>query len=182
MLEKIHKPYWSYEKEEVWLNKMSSMGLQLRGYTWCTYFFERGTPGEYTYRIELLENLPSHPESRAYLSFLEETGVEYICSWIRWVYLRKKTADGPFNLYSDLDSRISHFRRVLALMGAVLLLNLFPFLMNMGLGIYSLIEGHPSANMFISLFNMAVVIGLTPMCVSYIKRIFKLRKEKRLRE
>lgn len=29
-----------------------------------------------------------------------------------WVYFRKKTAEGPFELFSDLDSRLAHVERV----------------------------------------------------------------------
>ena len=29
-----------------------------------------------------------------------------------WIYFRKKTEDGVFDLYSDIDSRISHLDRI----------------------------------------------------------------------
>lgn len=68
---------------------------------------------EYTYRIELLDNLPSSKKSRDYIRFLEETGVEKIGSYLRWVYLRKKKSEGDFDLFSDLDSRICHLTKIL---------------------------------------------------------------------
>ena len=54
----------------------------------------------------MLENHPDSPESRKYLEFLEEAGIERVGSYMRWVYLRKKAADGPFDLFSDYESRM----------------------------------------------------------------------------
>ncbi len=102
---------WDFEEEEQWLNEMASKGMNLQGVGFCKYVFEEGTPGEYQYHIEWLKNRPSHPESISYIRFLEEAGVEHIGSFKSWVYLRKKRSDGTFDLYSDLDTRIDHFRR-----------------------------------------------------------------------
>ena len=49
--------------------------------------------GEYAVRIQLLEKVPADAESAKYLAFLEETGAEHVGSWIRWVYLRRRTAE-----------------------------------------------------------------------------------------
>ena len=106
------KLYIDYEKEEAWLNSMSAKGFAFTDFFFCRYVFEDSEPGEYIYRIELLENLPGHPESRKYLNFMEENGVKQISSWHRWVYFRKKAVDGPFDIYSDIDSKIAHYRRV----------------------------------------------------------------------
>jgi hypothetical protein len=104
---------WNFDKEEKWLNEMSEKGLQLTDVKAIRYKFDEGKTNEYTYRIELLDNLPSSKKSRDYLRFLEETGVEMIGSYLRWVYLRKKKSEGDFDLFSDLDSRISHLTRIL---------------------------------------------------------------------
>lgn len=86
----IRKAYWNYEKEEKWLNEMSANGFALTDYFWCRYVFTDCEPGEYIYRIELLEYLPTHPVSQKYLRFMEENGVEYVASTTRWVFFRKK--------------------------------------------------------------------------------------------
>ena len=45
-----------------------------------------------------------------------------------WIYFRKKTEDGVFDLYSDIDSKIAHLDRIgkvlLAVGGANLLIGL----------------------------------------------------------
>jgi hypothetical protein len=57
----VWKAYWNFEKEEKYLNEMSSKGLALTDYSWCRYVFEEAPRGEWVYRIELLENYPTHP-------------------------------------------------------------------------------------------------------------------------
>jgi len=108
----LWKWFINYEKEERWLNEMSARGFALTDFFFCRYTFEDSLPGEYTYRIELLEHIPSHPESQRYINFLEENSAEHIASWHRWVYFRRKSEDGPFYIYSDIDSRIAHYKRV----------------------------------------------------------------------
>ena len=108
----VRKPYWNYEKEENWLNEMAAKGLALTGYSWCRYEFEDTIQGEYIYRIELLDHSASHPASQRYITFLEETGVEHVSSYLKWIYLRKKACDGPFQLHSDIDSKIAHYKKI----------------------------------------------------------------------
>ena len=103
---------WDFDKEEQWLNEMAAQGLVLVDVGWCKYVFEDSVPGEYQVRLELLENQPSHEESQKYIRFIEDTGAEQVGAFLRWVYFRKKTADGPFDLFSDLQSRIKHIKRI----------------------------------------------------------------------
>ena len=100
---------WEYEKEEKWLNEMSAKGLALVDYTFCRYSFEECEPGEYSFKIQLLEHRPNHPESEQYIRFMEETGAEQVASYLNWVYFRKKTAEGTFELFSDIDSKLKHY-------------------------------------------------------------------------
>ncbi len=102
----------AFEEEEQWLNQMAAKGMILTGVGFCKYFFEEGTPGEYVYRLELLKNWPSHTESIAYISFLEDMGIEQVGSHLRWVYFRRKSTEGAFDIFSDIDSRISHYQRI----------------------------------------------------------------------
>jgi len=130
----IRKAYWDYEKEELWINQMAKLGLILCDYSWCRYVFEENPNNDYQYRIQLLDNPPSHPESIAYLKFLEETKVEHVASYMNWIYLRKSAQDGSFEIYSDLDSKIKYYRKV---RNFWLILCLFEF----GAGIFNLVIG-----------------------------------------
>ena len=126
MKKTIRKLYfvWDYDQEEVWLNEMSAKGLHLHSVGFCSYTFDEGRPGEYVYRLEMLDHLPSHAESEQYIHFVEETGAEHIGSLFRWVYFRKKADGSGFDLYSDLASRITHLRKVMFLIGLVSGINL----------------------------------------------------------
>lgn len=104
---------WSFEKEEEWLNEMAMNGWVLQGVGLCTYRFERCEPGEYSVRLEM------HPYDEAYISFMRQTGAEYIGRMAMWIYFRKETADGPFDLFSDIDSRISHLDKIGKMLTAV---------------------------------------------------------------
>lgn len=106
---------WDFDKEERWLNEMAAKGLVLNGIGYCKYTFDECAPGEYNVRVELLDNVPTHAESQQYIKFIEDTGAEYLGSIMRWVYFRKRTDTGEFNLYSDNASRIRHLNRVITL-------------------------------------------------------------------
>ena len=97
---------WDFEKEERWLNEMALQGWVLDGVGWCTYHFRRCEPGEYTVRLEM------RPYDESYVAFMEETGAEFVGRMMMWIYFRKKVADGAFDLYSDIDSRIAHLDRI----------------------------------------------------------------------
>ena len=124
---------WDFDKEERWLNEMAAKGLALVSTGWCRYEFEDCLPGEYSIRLELLKEKPSHPESIKYMEFLEETGVEHVGTFANWVYMRKKSADGEFRLFSDNDSRVRHLTRIIRLVGAVTGVNLYIGFYNLSL-------------------------------------------------
>ena len=104
---------WEFEKEEAWLNEMASNGWVLDSVSYCTYNFVRCEPGEYTVRTEM------HPYDDSYVQFMEETGAEYVGRMMLWIYFRKKTEDGVFDLYSDIDSKIGHLDRIGKMLTAV---------------------------------------------------------------
>jgi len=110
---------WDFEKEERWLNAMAQSGWVLDSVGFCTYHFKRCEAGEYAVRLEM------HAVDSEYIAFMAETGAEYVGRMMAWVYFRKKTADGPFDLFSDIDSRIGHLDRIgktLSIVGAANLL------------------------------------------------------------
>lgn len=103
----VHKIYWEWDfkKEERWLNEMALNGWVLEHTVFCTYTFVRCEPGEYIIRMEMNEN-------KEYRSFVEEFGAEYIGCCMNWLYFRRKAELGPFELLSDIDSRIAHLDRI----------------------------------------------------------------------
>ena len=129
----IHKAIfgWNFDREEQWLNEMAAKGLCLVSVGFCKYEFIDCVPGEYRICMQLLDQLPSHPESQAYLDFLESTGAEQVGTWFRWAYFRKKSADGEFKLFSDQKSRWQHLSRVIHFVATISALNLVIGVSNM---------------------------------------------------
>lgn len=124
---------WEFEKEEQWLNAMAMDGWTLDSVGLCTYRFRADAPGAYTIRMEM------HPPEAEYLRFMEETGAEYIGRIGQWLFFRKKTEEGVFEIFSDLDSRIRHIDRCGKILAAVGALSLIVGLGADGLGKLNLV-------------------------------------------
>ena len=168
---------WDFEKEEKWLNTMSARGMQLVGVGFCKYIFEDGTSGEYSYRIELLKQFPTHQESAAYINFLEETGVEHIGSYMRWVYLRKKSNEGEFELFSDIDSQIKHLNRILTLFICLIPLEISSLALNVSTAMTG-----STINLVCACILALMLIPLSMGILNLYKKIRKLKNERLLRE
>lgn len=172
---------WDFEKEEKWLNEMAAKGLCLVSVGFCRYEFEDCVPGEYNIRLELLKNSPKHPESQGYIEFIEETGAEHIGTFNKWIYLRKKTVDGTFELFSDNASRIRHLKRIICAFLPIAL-------MNIPIGINNLILffGKTSeiyvGNGVIGLINIFFALWLTFGCYRLYRKKKRLQKETQIFE
>ena len=136
MRQVIRKWFWAWEfdKEEQWLCDMAAQGKALLSARYATYEFEDSEPGEYAIRLEMLEHAPDSPEGRQYIEFVESTGAEYVGKVMKWVYFRKKTADGPFELHGDNATRIKHLGSIIRLLKPLMALNV-------GCGVYNLCIG-----------------------------------------
>ena len=109
---------WEFEKEEQWLNLMAQQGWALDKVGFCVYTFVRCEPGEYIIRLEM------HGADRNYTEFMQELNAEYIGRCVQWCFFRRKAEYGAFDIFSDIDSRISHLNKIGATMLAVGFLNL----------------------------------------------------------
>ena len=109
---------WDFDKEDQWLNEMALSGWVLDSVGFCKYNFVKCEPGEYTVRLEM------HDPDDEYVAFMEETGAEFIGRMVKWIYFRKKALDGPFEIFSDIDSRISQLDKISKLTAALGFANL----------------------------------------------------------
>ncbi len=117
----IRKWYWvwDFDKEERWLNEMAMKGWILVEVGFCRYVFEKGEPGSYIVRLQM------HNPDAEYLDFLEELGAVYIGRVVKWIYFRRSAEMGPFELFSDIQSRLDHLNwigRMLLVIGMANLL------------------------------------------------------------
>lgn len=94
------------EEMERYLNKMSHEGWQCCEIVRDELRFVRGEQDEYTYRVQYFYE-SRDGEKKDYLRTLGETGAALVGEYGEALILRKKTADGAFELYSDLDSKIA---------------------------------------------------------------------------
>lgn len=166
----IHKLFWAwdFDKEEKWLNEMAAKGLALVSVGWLRYEFEPCLPGEYSIRLEFLENRVNHPESEQYTSFIEDMGAEQVGSMMRWVYFRKKSSEGEFELFSDKESKIKYLNRILLWLWILGGVNLYCVAYNMWLFFY-----------FGSYINLVCVLNLV-LCILMAGGILRLNRKKKL--
>ena len=94
------------EEMERYLNKMSHEGWQCCEIVRDELRFVRGEQDEYIYRVQYFYE-SRDGEKDDYLRTLGETGAALVGEYGEVLILRKKTADGAFELYSDLDSKIA---------------------------------------------------------------------------
>ncbi|MBQ2302477.1 MAG: DUF2812 domain-containing protein [Oscillospiraceae bacterium] len=168
---------WEYEKEEKWLNEMAAKGLALVDYTFCRYSFEECEPGEYSFKIQLLEHNPNHPKSEQYIRFMEETGAEQVASYLNWVYFRKKASEGPFEIFSDIESELKHnilIKKLLVPIG----------ILNISVGILNIINCwfNMKEMVFVPFINIALAVLIFAGLSGINKKIKKLKKEHSIRE
>lgn len=118
--------YCDKDKETAWLNEMAANGYAMTGYCAFFYTFEKCEPGKYTYQIDMGNKFFAVEEN--YREFMEENNVEIVCTWGWWIILRKLTAEGNFELYTDVDSKIEHYTKILKLFKAVTIIELICFM------------------------------------------------------
>lgn len=166
----IRKVYRNFEKEIDWLNEMSESGLALCEYTWGRYVFEKTVPREYIFTIEPLRAVTSAAENIYYIESLQKSDVEVISGSKIWLYLRKKTSDGPFGKKIEIKSRIDHYRRDYSQKRIGLFFFLITFISNGILGL--MLDSNP--NLIIEIIVIPIGIISTYSVLKVKNKIIKL--------
>lgn len=169
---------WEHEEEEQWLADMEADGWHFKKFRLFFYEFEKGEPNEYQYRLELLPHLPSHAESAKYIEFMEDMGVEMVDSYMRWAYFRKPYDGVPFELYSDLESRIKQLRNISAFLWPLLILTIANII-----NCFNIINlGAPFAGVPVLMITTALMVGIIGGLRKIKRKIDRLEKERSIRE
>ena len=111
-------PAWLLDPErlERQLDRLSTEGWQLEGTGWFSFRYRRGAPNEYRYRVQYLyESRDGQRDD--YVRGLAELGVELVMDIGSFLILRRRNDGTPFELFSDLDSRITSEKRYLRTRG-----------------------------------------------------------------
>ena len=103
---------WQDEKEEAWLRQMAQQGWHLTSVAPLVYTFVRGDPRDDVYRLDYLVSKDDYEE---YKQLFHDAGWELVGEMMGWQYFRKPaSADGPNEIYTDAESKVERYRRVLA--------------------------------------------------------------------
>lgn len=102
--------FYNTDKETEWLNRMAGQGWAMTGFCLGFYRFTRCEPGEYIYQTDVTEKMFGVSED--YRQFMEETGAEIVCLWGFWVFLRRRAQEGPFRMYTDVESTIGYYTKM----------------------------------------------------------------------
>ena len=116
------KLYFDKDKETQWLNEMSQKGWAMTGFFAGFYRFEPCEKGKYTYQIDFGNEFFSVSDD--YREFMSDSDIEIIQSWGFWVFLRKQSSEGEFQLYTDVDSQIEHYKKIRNMFKAVTVIEL----------------------------------------------------------
>ena len=111
---------YNKDAETEWMNDMAAKGYAMTGFCLGFYFFDPCEPGKYEYQVDLSEGF--FKVSQDYREFMADAGVEIVCLWGPWVILRKKSGEGAFELYTDVESTIEHYEKIRRLFKIVAIL------------------------------------------------------------
>lgn len=117
--------YFNKDKETTWLNEMAAKGYALKSFFAGFYSFEKCEPGEYVYQIDFGSKIFSVSDD--YREFMAENNIEIVCLWGYWIVLRKRASEGAFVLYTDVDSSIEHYTKILKMFKGVTIVELICF-------------------------------------------------------
>lgn len=160
------------DKETEWLNGLANEGWAMKGFFAGFYSFEPCEKGEYTYQIDFSNKACS--VSKDYRDFMDEADIEIVQTWFFWVFLRKKKAYGDFELYTDVDSQIEHYKKILKMFKTVTILELFCLFYDVFAAVYT-------GNVVIwgaVLFLLAVVLAFVKITVHTCNVIHQLQERK----
>ena len=169
-----------YEKEENFLNEMARDGWNLTAVGFCRYIFRRGTPGEYIYKLDMVERGDSDQVKESYFNFLTDCGIRVVGEFKDWIYLQKRAADGPFDMKNDTYAKLRQLNKVYSFSIRTLsgLLRLFAIIIIL----FSLLQMIASGNIGLSDFCGGVIQGVgiravIALAIIWVPIITKLRRK-----
>ena len=163
--------YLDKDKETTWINEMANKGYTLKSFCAGFYNFEKCEPGEYVYQIDFGSKMFSVSDD--YREFMAENNIEIVCLWGYWIILRKRASEGEFVLYTDVDSSIEHYTKILKMFKVVTIIELICF--------FAEIAG-AMAGSAVGIFGMfligAIIIGMMRATLSTKRTINELKERK----
>lgn len=168
-----------YEKEEQWINEMAKEGWNLTAVGLCRFIFRRGTPGEYIYKLDVVERTASDEVRESYFNFLTECDIRIVGEFKDWLYLQKKAADGPFDMKDDTYAKLRHVNKIYSFAVRTLcrLLTIFAAVVAICLIGMSLTNSFDVQHFFEGIAFGSSTSALIILAVLWVKIINKLRRK-----
>ena len=110
------------ERVEEQVNRMAKKGWLLEHFGALVSTYRRGKAGEYKYRVQVKE---AGMDRLTYTAELAEFGIEEVGGTGDLLILRKRADSTPFELYSDLDSRIAQRKKAVRYLRRGMLMSFF---------------------------------------------------------
>ena len=98
-MKKFCRIFWSVDKQQAWLDKMSASGFELIAKKGVLFHFESCEKNEFIYKVELLPRFLSAGKREE----LETGGIKVVFSNMRRVCLKKTAKDGAFDSEVSLN-------------------------------------------------------------------------------
>lgn len=169
------KLFINKDEETEYLNEMAGKGYAMKGFAMGFYTFENCRPGEYIYQVDITEGL--FRVSGDYRDFMREMGVEIVCLWGPWVILRKRAEEGPFVLYTDVESSIEHYQKIKKALKIAVILEIVCILME----VISAAGGTDRESVMLPLAGCCLLAAIVVIIVREICRVNAILAELRAR-
>ena len=182
MGEKIRKRklfwVWQWEKEENWINDMAARGLLLTEVGVFRYEFEEGKPGAYQYCMQTLKGSAGKKRNQEYIEFLKDIDIKCIGAVGSRIYLRRKTEQTPFSLFSDLEYKTQYLARIGRIFFFLMISQLVACIGNF----YAWLSGSGNMKLMIGIFFLFTGAVWGFAAAGLFCRVRNLKKESVLRE
>jgi hypothetical protein len=131
---------------------MSLEGHAMDGFFAGFYHFSPCETGEWQYQEDIGQGfIFTNP---SYVEFMKEMNVQIVQHWGPWVILRRKTQEGEFKLYSDVDGQIAQYKKILLMFKIVVVIEIICLMFEVYSGIKGIALGWAFA-LLISAFIIA---------------------------
>lgn len=169
------KVFFDIEKEIKWLNRLSKQGYRLVDKKGFSYIFKPCEKGAYLYQVERRKPFTSK-ENRDYIDFMSSLNINTVSTRWGWFYFEKENDGKEFNIFSDIPSKISHYKNLII---TLLIIGFFSFCF------FNNCLNSPEGSQGPYIFNISFPLVANPVTmlaviftiIKYLMKIHKLKKE-----
>lgn len=168
------KVFFDIEKETKWLNSLAKQGYRLTGKSGFTYRFKTCEKGAYIYQVEKRKPFTSD-KNLDYIDFISNLDINTVAIQWGWFYFEKENDGKDFELFTDIQSKISHYKNLIF---TLLIIGFFSLSI-----LSSGVQGPYILNISFPLVaNLLIVLVATFTIIKYFIKIHRLKKERFINE